>query len=291
MPKTIKWIRWICPLVFAFLCFDCDDGTFGNETDGDTDVDSDSDADGDTDADVDADSDTDIDADSDSDGGSAEGWESSYSEDPARGTCGSSEDDLSGLPHVTFGTSTIYVGYDQVSGNNQNPIVARFDDGSQSWCIQHEDDPPDGRAVGITWDGGEVAYVVYTIVGGGTDLEGQGGWLSSYAPGAISGGGRNVSYVGRIDTNDGSLLSGTFIIAVLSSGNVNSHNPAAAPVVLENGQVEFSGASAHKPIDADGRNSMDCTDYPFDSRYRFSSDLSTLICADCSNCTSQQPCD
>ena len=50
-----------------------------------------------------------------------------------------------------------------------------------------------GKAWTITWDGGDVAYVVYTVVGGGTSLEGKGGWLSSYAPGAISGGGPKVS--------------------------------------------------------------------------------------------------
>ena len=33
------------------------------------------------------------------------------------------------------------------------------------------------------------------------------------------------------------------------------------------------------------------SDYPFDSRYRFVSDLSDLVCADCTNCTSQTPCE
>lgn len=44
-------------------------------------------------------------------------------------------------------------------------------------------------------------------------------------------------------------------------------------------------------VDADGSSAMDCTDYPFDSRYRFSADLTSLVCADCTNCVAQMPCD
>ncbi|MCR9162486.1 MAG: hypothetical protein ACE37F_19385 [Nannocystaceae bacterium] len=50
------------------------------------------------------------------------------------------------------------------------------------------------------------------------------------------------------------------------------------------------GPRAHKPIDI-GQVAMDCTDYPFESRYVFPPDLSTPICADCTNCASSQPCD
>ncbi|HJL19931.1 MAG TPA: hypothetical protein RMH99_29980 [Sandaracinaceae bacterium LLY-WYZ-13_1] len=224
-------------------------------------------------------------------GPSADGWESDWVEGSAGASCDADEADLADLAHLTFGDSTIYVGFRQASGNNQNPIVARFDGGTRIWCVEHETQGPDGRAEAITWDGGDHAYVVYSVVGGGTDLEGHGGWLSSYAPGAISGGGPKVSVVGRVSVEDGSLDAATFIVSVLSSGRVNTHAPAGAVTVLEDGSVEFAGDSAHKPIDADGRSSMDCTDYPFSSRYRFSADLSELVCADCTNCTSQRPCE
>ncbi len=225
-------------------------------------------------------------------GTGADGWESAHVEGGVNGvSCDSPESDFAGAPSVTVGGSTLYAGWRQASGDNQNPIVARFDDGVMVWCSEHETEGPDGRAEAITWDGGDVAYVVYTIVGGGTGLEGHGGWLSSYAPGAISGGGAKVSVVGRVDASDGSLTSATFVISVLSSGNVNTHRPAGAATVLEDGTVEFLGDSAHKPIDANGRESMDCTDYPFDSRYRFSADLSELVCADSTNCVAERPCD
>lgn len=224
-------------------------------------------------------------------GPAAEGWISDYSEGAAAAECGADEAAFAALPHVTVGAATIYVGFDQVSGNNQDPVVARFDAGQPIWCRSHEDDGPDGRAHGVTWDGGPYAYVVYTIVGGGSDLEGKGGWLSSYAPGSISGGGPKVSVVGRVDVSDGELDAATFVIAVKSDNKVNSHGPRGAVTVLAGGGVEFLGASAHKAIDADGESAMDCTDYPFDTRYRFSPDLGQLLCADATNCASQEPCD
>jgi hypothetical protein len=197
--------------------------------------------------------------------------------------------DAAGLPKLTFGDSTIYVGFEQV-GQNQNPVVARFDAGALVWCQTHETEPPDGRAVGVTWDGGDHAYVVYTVVGGGTGLQGHDGWLPSYTTGSVSGGGAKVSVVGRVATSDGALDKSTFIIAIKSDNKVNSHAPAGAVTVLQDGNVEFQGESAHKPIGPD-KKPMNCTDYPFDSRYRFSADLSALVCAECTNCESTLPCD
>lgn len=199
----------------------------------------------------------------------------------------------SGLARVPSEDGRIlYVGFAQVGANNQDPLVALVDGDEVMWCQHHEDDPPDGRAVGVSWNGGEVAYVTYTVVGGGTDLEGGGGWLDSYAPGAISGGGVKVSLVGQVDVSSGALLSSTFVIAVKMDGTVNTHNPSTAAHVLSDGSIEFLGESTHKPIGVDKATSMGCTDYPFDTRYRFSADLSTLICAESTNCDSNHvPCD
>lgn len=226
-------------------------------------------------------------------GMSAAGWESVYVDGGVGGLdCEQGEADMaaSGAPSLRFGDTTIYVGYRQL-GDNQDPVVARFDGGTKVWCRTHETEGPDGRALALTWNGGDHAYVVYTIVGGGSSLEGKGGWLSAYAPGSISGGGPKVSVVGRVAVDDGALASATFVIAVKSDNQVNSHGPRGAVTVLDDGNVEFLGSSAHKPIDADGQQAMDCTDYPFDSKYVFSPDLSTLVCADCSQCVSQQPCE
>ena len=225
-------------------------------------------------------------------GPSADGWESAYTESGVRFDCSASADELdaAGVPALRFADTAIYVGFRQV-GQNQDPLFARYDGGSQTYCQIHETEPPDGRALGLTWDGGDWAYVVYSIVGGGSSLENRGGWLPAYAPGAISGGGPKVSVLGRVAASSGALDSATFVIAVKSDNKVNSHGTRGAPTVLANGDIEFLGASAHKAIDADGSSAMDCTDYPFDSRYVFSPDLSQLVCAECSNCVSQRPCE
>jgi hypothetical protein len=224
-------------------------------------------------------------------GPAAEGWTTAYVEGGVRFSCEDDEASLvdAGVPALRVEDTALYVGFEQI-GDNQNPLFARFDAGTPIYCQRHETEAPDGRALGLTWDGGEVAYVVYTIVGGGSSLEGKGGWLASYAPGSISGGGPKVSVVGRVATTSGALEAASFIIAVTSDNKVNTHNPRGAPTVLDDGNVEFLGGSAHKPIDADGKQSMDCTDYPFDTRYVLSPDLGALVCASSSNCVAQQPC-
>ncbi|HEU4537657.1 MAG TPA: hypothetical protein VFS00_26235, partial [Polyangiaceae bacterium] len=113
----------------------------------------------------------------------------------------------SGLARVSAGGATIYVGFHQVSGDNQDPFAARVEGDRVAWCRYHENDGPDGRAVGLTWDGGPFAYVVYTVVGGGTDLE-MPGWFRSYGGhAAIGGGNKKVGVVGRLDAATGALVA------------------------------------------------------------------------------------
>ena len=230
-------------------------------------------------------------------GSSKEGWVMDYQGSQGAICASDIETDFSKLSQVKIGETTLYVGFEQTSAVNQDPIFARFDSGKKVYCRYHENDGPDGRALALTWDGGEYAYVVYTVVGGGTDLEGKGGWLSSYAPGTLSGGNKTVSVLGRVKIESGEVDAATFFMAKLTSGKLNSQSPvekdlAIAPVtVLEDGNIEFRGSSAHQPIDADGKSEMNCTDYPFTTKYVLSADLSTLICAESTNCTSMKPCD
>lgn len=199
--------------------------------------------------------------------------------------------EASNIARVSHQGSTLFAGYAQTSGNNQDPVVALVTDGETQWCKLHENDGPDGRALGLAWDGGDVSYVVYSIVGGGSDLEKRGGWLDSYAPGAISGGGPKVSVLGRVDTETGELLSSTFILAVTMAGKVNGMKPRSAPEVMADGSVAFLGSSSHKPIGIDRKNSMTCTDYPFDATYRFTADLTEIVCAESTQCSGNDlPC-
>jgi hypothetical protein len=219
----------------------------------------------------------------------ADGWQRAFSAESAGINCAFTEEQLraAGAPSLTFGDATIYVGFEQL-GQNQDPVFVRFDSGAQSYCEHHEREAPDGRAYGLTWDGGPTAYVVYTIVGGGSafDAKGKGQWLDRYGDG---GGSAKVSFLGEVETAFGTLSRGTFVIAKKKDGKTNTHSPADAPIVSAEGDVVFYGDSAFQPMNPD-KSIMDCADYPFYSTYRFSSDLTTLRCSSCTNCTSQQPC-
>jgi len=101
--------------------------------------------------------------------------------------------------------------------------------------------------------------------------------------------GTKVSFVGEVETDIGALVKGTFVIAKKKDGKTNSHTPADAPIVMASGEIEFLGDSAFQPMNPD-KSIMDCTDYPFSSRYVFSRDLKTLTCASSTNCKSAAPC-
>ena len=245
-------------------------------------------------------------------GASADGWKRSELGLAEAIDCEMSPEALasSSAARVSVSNDTLYAGYKQI-GDNQDPRVVRVSDDEIVYCVAHETSGPDGRAVAVTWDGGEFAYVVYTIVGGGSEFDGSNGWLSSFAPGAITGGNKKVSYIARMRVADGSIHGeGTFVISVLNpdpdkdrtSPRVNSHAPAEPVVVLEKGNVEFRGNASHKPIDSTKQLSMlGCPDSAtgFDSLYVFSADLTTLICAeavpneqspDGRACQSSRPC-
>lgn len=205
--------------------------------------------------------------------------------------CGRGEEEFTDSSRVSFGDTTIYVGYTEAGGPTQNPVFVRFDSGVEVYCVQHETQAPAVIAEGVTWDGGPYAYVVYTANGGGTAVEGRGGWISSYAPGSLHGGGPRASLLARVAVADGALVTATFVVAALPDGRVNSHVPDAAAIVLPDGSVEFRGSSFSSPIDADRRTSMTCTGAsPYTTTYRFSEDLSTLLCASGSPCASARPC-
>ncbi len=219
----------------------------------------------------------------------SEGWQRAFSKGGEGLSCEMSFEQMSGskAPRLTFGEATMFVGFRQV-GQNQDPVVARFDKGQATFCQYHETQGPDSRAHGLTWDGGAKAYVVYTTVGGGTDLEkaAKGQWLDRYGDG---GGSSKVSVLGEVDTATGALNRATFLIAKKKDGKTNSHGPVDAPTVLEDGTILFLGASAFQPMNPD-RTIMECTDYPFDTRYIFSADLKTLLCSSSTNCVSKAPC-
>ncbi|MDX2091427.1 MAG: hypothetical protein SFX73_26440 [Kofleriaceae bacterium] len=186
---------------------------------------------------------------------------------------------------VTVGASTIYVGWKQVAGNNQDPFIARVDDGTVTWCIAAEAQAPDGRAYGVVWDGDATLYAVYSTDGGGSALDGHGGWLPAY--GTIgSGGGPKVAVIAKHDPATGAIQRATFVPSQLaSSGKVNTLAPRALTVIA-GGAVEFLGEPAFTPLNPDrSRMCVPDSEYPRGYRVRFPADLGTPSCADTETCS------
>lgn len=185
---------------------------------------------------------------------------------------------------ATVGPTTIATGWSQVSSNNQDPFLARVDNGALTWCVAVESAPPDGRAYGIAWDGADNLYGVYSVVGGGTQLDGHGGWMPAYGS-AGSGGGKTVGVIAKFNPQDGSILASTFIPSELASAKkINTHSPRDF-TMLEDGTIEYLGNPAFAPLNPDG--SLMCaggSEYPNGYRGIFSADLKQLLCAQTESC-------
>jgi hypothetical protein len=201
-----------------------------------------------------------------------------------------------GAPKVTVGNSTIIVGYQQVSGNDQDPIVARYDGDQKVFCEHTKKGGGiDGRAYGVTWDGAEHLYVVYTIVGGGTafDAAAKGGWVTSYGDGGAS---SKVAVVGALDPKTGVLTRATFVPSKKTGNKTNTLVPADAIHVLADGSLEFFGSPAWCTLNPDKSIMCDAStnpskDYPKEYRARFAPDLSAMTCASATGVSIvKQPC-
>lgn len=158
----------------------------------------------------------------------------------------------SDTPRLTFGRTTVFVGFQQY-GTNQDPVFVRFDGRTEVYCEHHEHQAPDGRALGLTWDGGPTAYVVYTVAGGGTELEAKArhGWLSGYGDGGAS---AKVTVVGQVELRYGTVQRASFVVArLVKNGQVktNSLVPVAAPERLADGRVAVLAGAAFSPLNPD----------------------------------------
>ena len=224
--------------------------------------------------------------------GARDGYKFAFDPTPRGLACGKPESaaKTAQAASVTFDASTIYVGFEQV-GQNQNPLIARFDSGVERWCVRSETGGPDGRAYGLTWRGDSTVYVVYSIVGGGSELDGaaKGTWGDRYGDGGAS---SKVSYIGVVDATTGALTKGTFVVSKLASkgGKTNSLSPADAVHVLPSGELEFRGKPAFAPLNPD-KSPIDCEgSYPQDYRVILSADLATARCASAAGCRPTAPC-
>ncbi|MBD2068316.1 M10 family metallopeptidase C-terminal domain-containing protein [Leptolyngbya sp. FACHB-671] len=191
----------------------------------------------------------------------------------------------SGAAKVTIGSQTIYIGSQQVTSINQNPIIASFDSQNpgNNWVkTNYETTGADGRGYGLFWDGSSL-YGVFSVDGtqgsssqdfrrASSDATQQ--WLRSYG----QGGGSKVAVLARIDPKTGDMVDAAYLSAVLSSGKSNS---LAVTGISTNskGNLVVKAQSYFAPRRPDGKamTQTGSVGSPFDYTVEITRDLKTVV--------------
>jgi hypothetical protein len=153
-----------------------------------------------------------------------------------------------GAAFVSSGGRRIYIGTDQASATNQNPVVASFSNGVLDWAVDdYETGVADGRGAGLLWDEGGRLYAAFTSNGPdgiatGLVAHSAAGWLQAYG----SGGGPTVSFILQIDPVNGAPIRGTYVIARLSNGNSNALLPTG--MFFVGNRVVLEASSFFSPL-------------------------------------------
>ena len=187
----------------------------------------------------------------------------------------------SGAPRVSVGSTTIYAGTAQVTSDNQDPRLVRFDDGVPTWCRSDiETTGDDHRGYGLLWDGADRLLMAISVTGtqGTPDQDlrrvARDGWLRSYTDASTGGGGPKASIVVAVDPSSGDPTRATYVTARLSNGRVNSLTVTA--MAFRGEEIIVDVSSFFSPRRAD-RTPMQCSgSSPFDVRYVFSSELDAV---------------
>jgi hypothetical protein len=186
---------------------------------------------------------------------------------------------------VKIGTSSIYIGYQQVSSINKDPRMIRFDNGKRAWCrSDYEVTNDDGTGYGLIWDGGSVLYGVFSSTGTQGTLSQDfrrfagSGWLTSYG----AGGGAKIAVLARINPATGTISSASFLSALLSSGKSNSLVVKGLSLKGSNLVVNADSYFAPRRFD---RSRMTCSgSSPFNYTTEFAANLSSVVKATADRC-------
>jgi len=220
-------------------------------------------------------------------GGSISGGQSSVTSRTVKfgGSDGQAAIASTGAAKVTIGSQTIYIGTQQVSSINQNPIIASFDSQNpgNNWVkTNYETTGADGRGYGLFWDGKSL-YGVFSVDGtqgspsedfrrasSGANQQ----WLKSYG----QGGGAKVAVLARIDPKTGNMTDAAYLSAVLSSGKSNS---LAVTGISTNskGNLVVKAQSYFAPRRPDGKamTQTGSGGSPFDYNVEITRDLKTVV--------------
>ncbi|OUL21415.1 hypothetical protein BV378_26880 [Nostoc sp. RF31YmG] len=202
-------------------------------------------------------------------------------------TCNDSEATIKAKngPKVTTGSTTIYIGYQQVSSTNKDSRLVRFDNGVKRWCLSnYETTGDDGSGYGLLWDGGSVLYGVFSSTGTQTGNNfgrfAIGRWLTSYG----SGGGPKVAVIARIDPTNGSVKYATFLTAKRpDNGKTNS---LLVTSLLWNGTNLTVRATSWWTPRRTNTSAMNCSgSSPYQYTAVFTSDLTKMNSASAATCS------
>ncbi|MCW5316600.1 hypothetical protein GTQ43_23110 [Nostoc sp. KVJ3] len=188
-------------------------------------------------------------------------------------------------PRVVNGTTSFYIGYQQVSSNNKNPVTIRFNNGIKAWCrTDYETTNDDGTGYGLYWNGGDVLYGVYSSTGSqpGNDFRrfATGRWLGSYG----SGGGPKVAVIARINPANGQVSYATFLSAK-KADNGQTNSLVVRTLSWNGTNLTVEAKSWWTPRKAN-TNSMTCSGpSPYIYTAVFTSDLTRVNSASAATCS------
>nr|RNJ65806.1 MAG: hypothetical protein EDM05_29155 [Leptolyngbya sp. IPPAS B-1204] len=186
---------------------------------------------------------------------------------------------------LQLGSQTIYIGTQQVTSDNQNPILASFDakNPSNNWVrTDYEVTGTDGRGYGLFWSGSQL-YAVFSVDGTqGTPAEdfrrvsgdATQSWLRSYG----AGGGAKVAVLTRINPATGELTDAVYLSSILSSGKSNSLEVKGLSLNAA-GNLVVTADSYFAPRRPDGKAMTQTApgSSPFDYTLEITPDLTTVI--------------
>ncbi|MBW4466926.1 MAG: hypothetical protein KME07_15990 [Pegethrix bostrychoides GSE-TBD4-15B] len=185
---------------------------------------------------------------------------------------------------IQLGSQTIYIGTEQVSSLNQNPVVVSFDaqNPAHNWRrTDYEVTGTDGRGYGLYWSGSQL-YGLFSVDGtqGTADQDfrrvsagATQSWLRSYG----TGGGAKVTVLARLNLATGEMTDAVYLSALNGSKSnslvVNSLQTSASGNLVINAQAYFA------PRRPDGQAMTQTTagGSPFSYTLEMTPDLKTVV--------------
>ncbi|MCU0438160.1 MAG: hypothetical protein MUC49_09600 [Raineya sp.] len=152
---------------------------------------------------------------------------------------------------VVVGNDTYVAGYAQVSSNNQDAYVIKETSGKTVWAKYYDKSPDDSRGEALAIEGNTL-IVAFSCTGGNTELTAtQSSFQNSYG----SGGGPKITFLARLNAQNGNIEAATFIGCKLNDGKTNTLRPEdnnPNPIsILANGNIQFRATKAYDK--GDGR--------------------------------------